>query len=623
MKKKNNFGADEKYLFAKIYPKLDLSDKVMEQNIREISILASDQVKRFGGNRISNQDMNRGRKRALKLINLGLEKASKKTIIVEGEEIFNSDNALFFLKKRPLATFYNLGLNFFEANQRGILKQLAECEKKIGSFWFRMIGEEEMNFLKSASNLDSCHGTLAEYNQALEICLEILDKIFLIPCLPFYENNLFAVSRFGAVVKGSYPEKTGLIDIVLTSLLIACLFRESDNFLTKEMKEMFMASARINAAQVKGAKQRGEHYRPVLTVGVVDAITNLWEDRLMEGDVTAQTAFMLDFLSVETGELVSFSNLLIESPDEFRMLASEAVKCFERYFLIIGNIKRFKSPVEYAMRASKVLPRIADQLVRMVQNFYVEADLDTVSSAKIVSFWGDKIIFGNIKDYEDLHALAEKGEQEIDLDILIKSHPRHILNATRRFAFWSIDRKKEFISKFNPNRLVSKNDSFENLLYFLKSLSPEDSGWTDTSKISSFSDGTLGLFHKHDVPDSDGKSLILYEPEECWVEVVLQKIAWQHLTPYYIGGLWRQGSDKVRDFIYFKRDSLKASMIALVDYYISDQKDTRLVEYMVKKLFYNEKIKTSEAWEKLFWYSENNPGLLEKIKKLREELTQQ
>ena len=579
----------ESYLLKRIYPILDLSEQEAERHLTETLTLAQKQINVFGGDWRQTADQKKAIERVWKLINLGLEYACKKEI-KKDSEIFDIDLAKKILLKKPFSDIYNVGEHLFSTNKDWANSLLAKAEIEIKKLYFRLISANEYETLLSLANLDFCRGTLKEHRLAVNLAVKMERLFGLIPYLPLTDQSFLLIKHFGSPQKGVYMEEEGLITICLLSLIIACFFREERELVFE--RENLKVMKNFSAAYQEGDQKSLE----VLT-NALEAISHVNKEREYEGShATLRQRFLLNFLAVSPEEVAKFSDLLYFEPEKFGERVKNIERMFAGYFLLALKSLRLNEPQNFHQMLSYALDYIEKKVQEDVIAFYKTIKDPDPNGELVAKFWSQRLIFSS--QYTRA-GLAEKGlalqmQESVDPLKLAKMPLAQIVEATTLFTGWANETQEIFVREFNLNRLIWEGKNPDLLLAFLRNLSPRAQGWPTVE-------------NEKDLLAKSNLAIMVYTGQRDWLDLILNKLPWDHLHPYFVHEFWQQGCDQIREFIYANRFKIKLTLRALKDYYLAEHQDLRLFTYVLEKLIAEEKLRTKEAWQDLFFMAEEMP----------------
>lgn len=560
----------QKYLFSRLYKTLDLSQEKREAHQQEIIRLAKEQIKLFGGNTFSQQDQKRAIDRVIKLVNLGLEYASRRDVDVgPSGEILNINMAKAILLNKPLSQMYHLGNEVFEMDRKPATDLLLKSEIQIENLYFRLISEEEFACLKALSDLDLSAGTFEQLISAAKIMRNISNKLVLVPFLPINEGGLMIFRHLGGFYKGMYPTNYGLIDCLLLSLLIACMFRDEENLFnytdTRKATEFFSSLA-------KEAQSRKEKEYAAKSFSNINRMVA--EDRKSRmASPAAQKSFLRDILAVEMKEVAEFADLLFFEPEKFGKQANKVRKFFLGYFdLAKETLIIKKKPAYFGNFVQNALDRIEKKIEREVSEFYKQMDNYDISSEQIAKFWHQRICFHHTNKKEAMEGIAPKAKDDINPKQLSQAPIPYLVAGAKYFIHWPEEKKKEFIDNLNPNRFINEEQgNTKHLLQFLDYIS-------------------LGPMDVVPATSSNQQWLDIYRDGFQWIAKVMDKINWSRAFPSVIAELWQGGTDEVRDALWKHREEFKTSIPSLKKYYVFEHNDMRLLKYILDRMIKEEKI---------------------------------
>lgn len=558
------------YLFSRLYKTLNLSPEKKEAHQQEIVRLAKEQIKLFGGNTFSQQDQKRAIDRVIKLVNLGLEYASRRDVDVSPTgEMLNINMAKAILLNKPLSQMYHLGNEVFEMDRKSATELLLKSEIQIENLYFRLISEEEFACLKALSDLNLFKGTFEQLAGTAKTMRNISNKLVLVPFLPINESGLMIFRHLGGSRKGAYPTSYGLIDCLLLSLLIACMFRDEENLFncadTRKATEFFSSLA-------KEAQSREEKEYAARSFSSINRMVA--EDRKSRmASPAAQRSFLRDILAVEMKEVAEFADLLFFEPEKFGKQADKVRKFFIGYFdLAQETLIIKKKPAYFGNFVQNALTRIEKKIEREVSEFYKQMDDYDISSEQIAKFWHQRICSHRTDRKEAMEGIVLEARYDINPKQLSQASIPYLVAGAKYFLHWPEEKKKEFIDNLNPNRFINEErGDASHLLQFLDyiSLGPMD---------------IVPVAHSNQQMD-------IYKDNSQWIAKVMDKINWSRVFPSVIAELWQGGTDEVRDALWKHREEFKTSTPSLKKYYVFEHNDMRLLKYILDKMIKEEKIK--------------------------------
>jgi len=586
----------DQYTIVKVFRELGLSLVNLGPRQNEMIPLLATELKEFGGNFQISKDRGKALGRVIKYVNLGLEYASKKKG-TEFDGIFDYEMAKEIVINKSLIDIYKAGKIYFEGDCQTNLKLLDEFEIKIKDHWFRLLSEADYEKIKSLVDIDYSKGMLKEHREATKIVVKFMKLKFAMPFFPINKYCFNAIEHFAGEKGGRYPMKTGLIEVMLSSLLIACLFRDKEQFfLRKEEREAVRAAHENLQARLKdGTLKRN----PETAFYLTHSLSRYREEMKKEayakiGDKQFQWSFLLhEILEVTVEEVESFTDLLFFETDQFKKKVEDIKNIFFSYFDFVARTLIGERGSDIA-KAADAFQFITDRIVKETKEFYLglgELSTDTIKD-QIREYWYNRVLLKNRSDV--IKGAAISVIKNISPRELAQLSLDQINNAVLYFLFWPLDKQKEFISALNPNRFFNKEISMEKFLQFLSCI-------------------------QKDKPDSEFKEIqtsaeiIPYQDEqEDWLKIVMNEVNWTNIHPYFVSDLWQKGTNQVRDLIFGHRDELKISLRSFKDYYLIENKDLRLFSFVFEKLVNQDIIRTKDAWEDIFRIAEN----MEEVKKI-------
>lgn len=569
----------QKHLFSRLYKTLNLSPEKKEAHQQEIIRLAKEQIKLFGGNSLDSKDQKKAINRVLKLINLGLEYASKREYCGENGEIVNSEIAKAVLLNKPLTQIYYLGNEVSKMSRDEALEVLRKSEIYIGDMYFRLISAEESIRLKSLADIDFCDGTLSERLTAFETMKIVQNKLILAPFLPIDETGLMIFNSFGSSQKNIYPSHKGLLDILLLSMIIASMFRSEDEWFdtidTKDSKDFFKTFIKENRTreELKWAAQA------IIGLGRVAE-----EDkRTRWNSSSAQKSFLCDMITVREGEVAQFSEMLFFEPTNFGKSVVRIERFFRGYFNVAQETLHIKAPKNFDAYIDSALRSTEKNISQEVAEFFKTVESPDISREEVRKFWHQRVCFEPKKKGSETEGIALRSRDNIDPRHLAQMPVEYLATAIKYFSCWPKEKKKIFIDNLNPNRFINEDlGNSDNLIKFLK-------------YISSGMIGGGAIYQEE---------AAICKKEDSWVEIVINKINWTNVNPSVISELWGKGDDEIRNALFKHREKFRVTLPALKNYYLSDYSDQRLFEYLLDKIAKEDGIKKF-AWDSLAYSSQN------------------
>jgi len=574
-------AVDDRYLLAKALKNFSLPPEILAAHQNDINVLVQKEIKAFGGNVAVLEDNIRARKRAIKLINLGLEQAARGQGSVEDGGNFDEGLAKNILLCKPIAFLYDYGQAIFEESAKSLRSIFKQSEVKVGRLWFRLISLHDFETLRSLIDLDSFQGTNVEYDAAIKSVVDITRKVMIGKFFRL-EENVNEISHLGSMTRGNYPTKEGLVDIFILSLIIACMFREEEGFFDdRTMMETLRSWHReLETARQSGITGHGLE-RQIMTVHKA-----MDEDRKHRfSNVESQSRFIFKLLEVTLQEVEEFSDTLFFEPKKFESKLEEIETRFIQFFILAEATLEVRPAVKAESIAVDALRFTAKKIRQEVRDFYVALPDAEFSSREVAEFWSQKVILAmSMKDKADERVgLARHTEKSVNPEELAGMPIEHVVNATGSFWHWPEDMKRRFVDRFNPYGFVIEKASDDAWLTFLQNLSPNDKGWKATDENYPVVGEQTGIAIRSDVFD--------------WVGMVLKKIRWENIHPSTIAALWASGSDHVRDIIFANREQLKVTLPALKSHYLFDHDDLRLLAYALERLVAEDKVKSEKHWQ--------------------------
>ncbi len=622
----NKTDIPEEYILSEIVKYLVWLNYNFDDFWGKISSLSLNELKNFNGNILNPNDMNRAILRTFKLINLWLENAvSIKEI---HEDKVKLAKAIF--TQKSLELIHQAWKLYFEKDKKIVEKVIKESEIEIGGLWFRLISKQEIDNLKKFTSVDTIIGTYNEYKNDVEWIQKILNKFKLTPLLSI-KYCLWNQKHWWSTKKWQYITDFGVIDNILMSLTIACMFREEEDFFVD----------RKNTANLRRIyNQSRETLRQWWSINssVLDNISYL--TRYLEEEKkyrssnydnqAAQHVFLTEILKLEIEEIRKFSDAILNEKEFAKKLFSIKNVLIE-YFLVARKTLFLKKSDSYSKitREEKIelekmelkelnnivvdiyLYTIQD-IVKEIKEFYKTEPNKSIFDIEILKFWDQRVIinenelqkFSKNKDDLRMNVITENVLKKtvFNVEKILWMSTKQIINITTNFSSWDEENKKSFCEKFNPNSIILRDRNSINLVKILKNLSDLSTTWLGEKNINS-----NHLNKKEQILNSENPLII---KTKNWAEMILNKIAWSYTDPYIIAEIWSLWSDQIRDYIFSKKYDIKISIPALKHYYILEHKDTRLLNYILQKLINEDKLKPSSKsiWEDLLRISDYMPN---------------
>jgi len=588
----------DQYTIVKVFRELGLSLANLGSRQNEMIPLLAMELKQFGGNFQINKDRGKALGRVIKYLNLGLEQAAK---IREGvsEETFDYEMAKKIVINKSLVDIYKLGKMYFEKDLHACSELLNETEIQIGNSWFRLFSEADCNCIKSLIDIEHSRGMISEHEQAMKLAKKFIRLRSLLPFLPISKYCLPHLKYLAGKKGGPYPTKSGLIEIMLLSLLIACLFRDKDQFfIRKTDKENLEWAIEARGDSLKAGLLNEELLQDASkkTFSIREYVEQVKRDSWAKlGDLDIQQRFLFEeILMVAPEEVEAFLDLLFFEPAKFREKVSGIEDLFYQYFV---EAKRFQSSKKKKINIDEAaiyfsLNFVADRIVNEAKEFYFGLEDFDVAKDKIREYWYDKVLLK--KPAEGAAISVIKNISPLELSKLPLDQ---VINATRYFLSWPLPKQKDFVVAFNPNRFFNEEKLPGKLLKFLRLVEP----------IEPISESGL----------TASKDVIIHQQEQYdWLVMITNKINWENVSPYFVYELWEKGTKRVRDVVFSHRGEIKMSLRAFEDYYMKEGEDLRLFVYALETLINQDIIQTNYVWKKLLFLSEGMSEI-KKILKLK------
>lgn len=570
----------QKHLFSQIYKTLNLSPEKKETHQQEIIQLAKEQIKIFGGNFLDPIDQKRAFDRVLKLINLGLEYASRKTGVMSNGEILDLIIAKKILENKSLVQLYRLGYQLFEDDGKKIIDILEKSEIKVRDLFFRLISSAEYTQLKSLVDIEYCNGTLAEHNSAIKTAFDLSKKYEIIPFLPIDDLGFTVFKNLGSGQKGIYPISDGLIDCLLLSLLVACMFRNEDDLFNSSNMQVASEFLQTLNHQKNQSKKELEW---AIQAGINFKIAACEDRKYRALNPEFQKMFFADILTVSPEEVAQFADMLFFESSIFAKKVVQIEHFFLKYFHLVQETLYIKEPAHFDNIIINVLHSTERKIAEEVKNFYLVLDDVNITNEEISKFWHQRVCFESRKNEGNKEGVASKAQSEIQPKQLVQMPIGYIVAATRHFVHWPEEKKKEFIDNLNPNRFINEDSgNSDNLIQFFK-------------YISSGMIGGDAIYQEETA---------ICKKETSWIEVVMGKINWTRAHPSIVAEIWAGSDDEIRNALFEHREKFKTTCHALKTYYLSDLGDQRLFEYLLDKVAKEDSMKES-AWNSLVHASKN------------------
>lgn len=598
----SDFQQDKKYLFVRAHK--SAADKISAEKFQAdqavIMRLTDAHVKKFGGNFLDIHDQKRGLTQAMKLINLGLEYVCQKKTGEAVSEDFDTELAMNIVSKASPSKLYEVGKKLFMERCEAIAKLLERTEIEIVKYYFRLINEEEYLTLKRELDLDLIQGLLKEYQVISNLMEAVEDKLMLLPFLPIHERTFFVFKSFGSLSKGTYPTKTGLIDCMLSSLLVACLFREERD-LFQDRGDSDILKRFYQQVQDESLSEKTREY-------CVESL--LKQTRVMEEDEKLRfgmrekwTRIFADMLNIKDAELEQFSDMLFFEPARFREEVERIEGLFIKFFDVYAKALRRKKPSGFKRVVKKLLIQTEKRIVREVTEFYKVAKDSEISREEVKKFWSARVILETGSEKERQEEIALRSEEGISPERLAEMSGEYIANATANFRVWPEEKKRAFIEKLNPNRFfLEKFQPTEDFVKFIRHISTE-------KMVMNYQEGV-----------GEKKEVAVFQEAIDWTEKVLRKIGWEYLHPGVVAIIWEDGTSEARNALYALRERIKVSLPSFRGYYFKEQNDPRLFAYILNRLIREDKIKTKKMLKSLVDEAENIPVIRAILKTRYEEV---
>ncbi len=601
----SSIEADESYLFAQVYSALDLSPEIRDSHKEELRSLGLKQIKEFGGNPINQADQARGVRRALKLINLGLEKAVEK----KDQEIafFDTNFAGIILRNKPLEILYKLGKNIFSEDREVALSLLEKSEIKVDELWYCLINPEELEAIRQITDLDVCRGTISEHKSATNSVPGVFRKMELAKNLPFFKGDLIFrnFKSFGSLTKGNYTSGEGLVDVFLVSLIIACLHRDEEEMFQRkrDLEGRDILKKSIDIARAIGDYESIER---LVADSQVTERSMQYDREARYRDKKMQENFLSDLSLVKIEELESFIEMMFWEKEKFLVKAHNIKSRYNDFFTVTVDTLKLKNEGKIYSSTLFLFQELIVKIYEDVRAFYLTIDDPDLKNDEVVKFWNGRVLLKPARDNSMMEGIAKGAENGVGPSELAKMPLDFVLKSVSHFIHWKESRKSEFVASFNPNRFIYEKDDQWNFVVFFRFLDPYAIGWPEQATPNVDSDLRMAIKNCRFGEEQDDKSVVVYEQSEDHTHELLKKIAWEHVHPISVSMLWEYGSDKIRNFISNHCDRIKITTHALKKYYIFEHEDLRLLDFALTELINQDKLK-KKAWENLIWLSKDMP----------------